>query len=242
MSDIDPFVIEDQPRLERRAVCPAAGAGTNAKHRLPDGLILRRSVRDSEQPEPRRVSVSPLLDTGQDRSVLDHGIGRGTVQKTRRTDPSRFAGAILDMSRHDVGGQGSDGNLGRRRLSAKHHRRDAFLGRAAGHQIHRLPSPRHSQCQTREHILLAGCSCNQAQDMDPTRLPNAIHAAGALLEPQRHPRELEADNEPAAMVQVEPFGAGIGGEEQRAGAAGELRQDLRAFPSAQAAVQLERLR
>ena len=44
-------------------------------------------------------------------------------------------------------------------------------------------------------------------------LPEAIDAADALLEPQRIPRQLDIDDQPAAMMQVEAFAGGIGRDE-----------------------------
>ncbi len=59
-------------------------------------------------------------------------------------------------------------------------------------------------------------------DRLPMEQPNRVHgaalaesidAADALLEPQRIPRQLEIDHEPAAMMQIESLARGIGRDE-----------------------------
>ena len=41
-------------------------------------------------------------------------------------------------------------------------------------------------------------------------LPEAIDTPDALFEPQRIPRQLDIDDEPATMMQVQTFAGGIG--------------------------------
>ena len=53
----------------------------------------------------------------------------------------------------------------------------------------------------------------QADRVDGSPLPEAIDPADALFETQRIPRQLDIDDEPAAMVQVEAFTGGIGRDE-----------------------------
>ena len=51
--------------------------------------------------------------------------------------------------------------------------------------------------------------------MDLPLLADPIHAAASLVQPRRRPRQLEMNHQPAAMVEVEPLGGGIGRDQQR---------------------------
>ena len=44
-------------------------------------------------------------------------------------------------------------------------------------------------------------------------LAEPVDAADALLEPQRVPRQLDIDHQPAAVMQVQAFAGGVGGDE-----------------------------
>ena len=44
-------------------------------------------------------------------------------------------------------------------------------------------------------------------------LADAVDAADALLEPHRVPRQFKIDDEPAGVMQIEPFAGGVGGEQ-----------------------------
>ena len=68
-------------------------------------------------------------------------------------------------------------------------------------------------------------------------LSDAIDAADALLEAHRIPWKLEVDDQPAALVQVQPFSGRVGGEENRSRLAGERRERGRAFAGGQSAVE-----
>ena len=73
--------------------------------------------------------------------------------------------------------------------------------------------------------------------MNGAVLADSVDAADALLEPHRIPRELKIDQQPAAAMQVQAFGAGIGGEQERAPAAHEVVDCRGALGSGEAAVQ-----
>ena len=49
--------------------------------------------------------------------------------------------------------------------------------------------------------------------MNPLRLAEPVDTAGALLEPRRTPGQLVVEHDPAVVVEVEPFGRGVGREQ-----------------------------
>jgi hypothetical protein len=77
---------------------------------------------------------------------------------------------------------------------------------------------------------------DQVQGVDGPLLSDAIDASDPLLEAARIPRQLEVDDHPAAVVQVEPFGGGIGRKQHYAGRRPEHSQHLGALLTAEAAV------
>src|SRR5882762_5716101 len=68
-------------------------------------------------------------------------------------------------------------------------------------------------------------------------LSDAIDSADSLLETHRVPRELEVDDEPAVVVQVQAFARRIGGEQNGPRRARECRQRGPSFVWTQPAVQ-----
>jgi hypothetical protein len=77
---------------------------------------------------------------------------------------------------------------------------------------------------------------NEVEGVDNPLLPDAIDASDPLLESARIPRQLEIHHHPATVVQVEPFGSGVGGKEDDAGRRSEDTKDVRAFLTPQSAM------
>ena len=61
--------------------------------------------------------------------------------------------------------------------------------------------------------LFDRCRMEQPNRVHRPLLAEPIDTADALLEPERIPRQLDVDHEPAAMMQVESFAGGIGRDE-----------------------------
>ena len=53
----------------------------------------------------------------------------------------------------------------------------------------------------------------QANRVNASRLPDSVDPADALLEPQRIPRQLEIDDDAAAMMEIQPLAGGVRGNE-----------------------------
>ena len=75
-----------------------------------------------------------------------------------------------------------------------------------------------------EHLAFDRVRMEKSNRVHGALLSEPIDAADALLEPQRIPRQLDVDDEPAAVMQVQPF-AGRIGRDQHIGAAGVERVD-----------------
>ena len=71
----------------------------------------------------------------------------------------------------------------------------------------------------------------QADGVNAALLAEPIDAADALLEPQRIPRQLDIDDQPAAMMQVQSFTRGIGRDQHFETAAIERVDSARDDPS-----------
>src|SRR6266540_5108305 len=60
-----------------------------------------------------------------------------------------------------------------------------------------------------EDALFAGRSCDQVHRVDGALLADAVHAADALFEAHRVPRQLEIDHEAARVVEIQSFARGV---------------------------------
>ena len=78
--------------------------------------------------------------------------------------------------------------------------------------------------------------------MNRPLLADAIHAADALLEPHGVPGQLEVDDEAAALLQVQAFAGGVGGEQHARAPAGERADGVGPLEAVHAAVQDGRIR
>ena len=76
--------------------------------------------------------------------------------------------------------------------------------------------------QARQHRALSRAIGEQVDRMDRAALPNAVDAADALFEPNRIPRQLEVDDQPAVALEIESFRAGIGCDHDVGCAAGKV--------------------
>ena len=94
----------------------------------------------------------------------------------------------------------------------------------------------------REHRASAVSVGKQIDRVDRPRLADAIDPADALLEANRIPRQLEIDDEPAAALKVQAFGARIGGEQEVGRAARERVDGLAPFLRRLSAVRRRRVR
>src|SRR4029077_5800810 len=70
----------------------------------------------------------------------------------------------------------------------------------------------------------AGARCDQVAGWDAPALTDTIDPSDALLEAHRIPGELEVDDEPAGVVEVESFACCVGGEQHGPRLARELHQ------------------
>ena len=85
-----------------------------------------------------------------------------------------------------------------------------------------------SQPQALEHAFLHRARMKQPDRVDAPLLAEPIDAADALLEAQRIPWQLQIDDEPAAVMQVQSLTSGIGGDQHVEIAAIERLNDVRA--------------
>ena len=83
-----------------------------------------------------------------------------------------------------------------------------------------------SQPQALEHTFLDRARMKQPDGMNAPLLAESIDAADALLEAQRIPRQLQIDDEPAAVMQVQSFTRGVGGDQHVEIAAIERLNDV----------------
>ena len=65
-----------------------------------------------------------------------------------------------------------------------------------------------------QHGALRCAVGKQVDRVHRPRLADAIDPADALLEADRIPRQLEVDDEPAVALEIQPFRAGIGREQE----------------------------
>ena len=70
--------------------------------------------------------------------------------------------------------------------------------------------------QTLKHAHFGGSAGDQMKRVDRACLTDAIHAPDALFEPHRIPRQLEIHDNPAVVVEIQPFARRIGGEKHAA--------------------------
>ena len=96
---------------------------------------------------------------------------------------------------------------------------------------------RDSRFQPIEHSRFAGVSRDEMDGVNRADLADAIDAADSLFEPHRIPRQLEIDDEPAAVVQVQPLAGRVGRQQNPAPAVGEVVERRAPFVARQAAVQ-----
>jgi hypothetical protein len=82
-----------------------------------------------------------------------------------------------------------------------------------------------SDRERRDHQALRGACGDERDLVDALRLSDAIDAAGALLEPRRMPGQLVVHDDPAVLMQVQPLGCGIGGEEDHSLPSQERRHE-----------------
>ena len=90
-----------------------------------------------------------------------------------------------------------------------------FLGeaqriRSAG----RRSRPCHPCLEPIQDSHLSRRPCDEMNRVHPPGLADAIHAADALFEARRIPRQFEIDHEPATPLQIEAFSCRIGGKEE----------------------------
>jgi hypothetical protein len=67
--------------------------------------------------------------------------------------------------------------------------------------------------EANDHGRLRLVSGDQKCDVNGSSLPDAVHAAGSLLEPDRIPRQLEVDDYARASLKIQPETRDIGGNE-----------------------------
>ena len=120
----------------------------------------------------------------------------------------------------------NDGNAFRCRLRlAEDRARDVDLvhrqGVLARHARATLPQP-----QALEHPFFHGLRVKQPDGMHAPPLAEPIDAPDALLEAQWIPRQLQVDDEPAAVMQVQAFTGGVRGHEHVKVAAIERFDDV----------------
>ena len=70
--------------------------------------------------------------------------------------------------------------------------------------------------QHRQHALLDAALADEVDHLHAARLAHAVHAADALLQHGRVPRQVHVDHHRRGMLQVQAHAAGVGGQEQPA--------------------------
>ena len=64
-----------------------------------------------------------------------------------------------------------------------------------------------------DYKALSGVGGHERDLVNPLRLSEPVDTAGTLLEPRGTPGQLVVDNDPAVVVEVQPFGRGVGREQ-----------------------------
>src|SRR4029079_9068969 len=78
--------------------------------------------------------------------------------------------------------------------------------------------------QTLKDPHFSGSAGDQMKGVDAASLADAINAAHSLLEPHRIPRQFEVHDDPAVVVQVEPFAGSVGRQQHAALFEGDYRR------------------
>ena len=74
--------------------------------------------------------------------------------------------------------------------------------------------PRRPGDERRQHEALGGAGGDERDLVDTPRLTEPIDPPDALLDARRAPRQLVVQHDPAVMVEVEPFGRGVGRQQE----------------------------
>ena len=183
------------------------------------------------------VAMSP--HACDDRAAVHARIAARAEQGPRARDTLRlFAGLTAQVDGDDAGRDGWRLTLNiRKRPICQHRLRDTLFVWELSEGTDRAVHPADAARQARERRFLARVGRHEMDDVDPSRLPDTIDPPRALLEAERRPGQLEVDDEPATVMQVQSFACGIGGEQQAGGAIREATQRVGPLAGAQPAVQ-----
>jgi hypothetical protein len=144
---------------------------------------------------------------------------------------------LLDVGQDHVQGKPHFVMRRRRRPSLDHFSRHIVLVERPLQSGNRRLHVRHLSQKPSRGRLFGRAACDELDRMHPLALPKTIHAADALLEPQRRPGQLEVDDQAAALLKIESLACGVGCQQQTRPALSELSERLRPFKRREATVQ-----
>jgi hypothetical protein len=166
------------------------------------------------------------------------GEGAGSLETSRFIPRGR-----AKISDHDAGRQRRDviveADLHVRLvlLLAQRHIGNLLLQRYA-HATKNTGDVTHPRQQDRDRLLLACAGGEQVNGVDAFRLPEPLDAADALLEADRRPWQLEIDDQPAPVMEVQPFAGRVGRQQQARFARHESSKCLVSLAARQPSMQL----